>query len=256
MLKVDILNIMGPAIAFAAMMSGVARTRSARLVTFGLATAFMTLATPLVRETHLLDFLPDPIEAYFRPLPGRNGFTLFPWAGFVFAGTFVGTLLDRTRVRAEDVALHAWFAVSGIALAVASHYGWYLPSPYPHTEFWTTSPTFFFMRVGILVAAVGLMYFQQSAEPLTAIGRARPMQRFGRSSLFVYWIHVEMVYGTLTVTLQHRLSILDAIGAFALFSLLMFGLVVVKDWLKERWKRRQGPAAERDLTAAAWQQSA
>jgi hypothetical protein len=239
MLKVDILNIMGPAIAFAAMMAGATKERRARLVIFGAAAACMTLATPLVYGTSLLGFLPDPVEAYFRLLPGHHAFTLFPWAGFVFAGGFLGTLLDRPRGRSEDVTLHGWLAAGGVAFAVASYYAWYLPSPYARTEFWSTSPAFFFLRAGILVSAVGLMYFQQSAAPLTALGRARPMQRFGRSSLFVYWIHVEIVYGVASAPLHQRLSIPQALAAFALFSLLMFGLVVVKDWLKARWKRGQ-----------------
>jgi uncharacterized membrane protein len=51
------------------------------------------MLTPIVRSTPLLNWLPDPIEWYFRPYPGRTNFTLFPWAGFVFAGAAVGASL-------------------------------------------------------------------------------------------------------------------------------------------------------------------
>ena len=86
-LKVDILNVMGPAIALAAIAGSRARTKAGRSCLFiGIATAISLLA-PIVRATGLLDWLPDPIEWYFRPTPGgRSNFTLFPWAGFVFAG--------------------------------------------------------------------------------------------------------------------------------------------------------------------------
>jgi len=239
LLKVDILNIMGPAIAFAAIMCGAARERGSRLVTFGLAAALTTLATPPLRASGVLAWLPDPIEGYLRPAGAYHDFTLFPWAGFVFAGAFVGTLLDRPRSRVEDLAFHGWLAGAGLALAVASYCAWYLPSIYAHTDFWTTSPTFFFMRTGILVAAVGLMYFQQSAVPISALGRARPMQRFGRSSLLVYWVHVEIAYGVVTKHLYHHLSLERSISGFVALSLLMFAMVVVKDSIKERWKNRR-----------------
>lgn len=243
MLKVDILNIMGPAIVVAALLWGLVPDRRSRLVVFAVATAVMTLATPPVRETRWLSFLPDPIEAYIRPVPGRNNFTLFPWAGFLFAGSFVGMLLVRARSRAEDFVFHGWLGLAGLACAFGSYYAWYLPSPYAHSEFWTTSPSFFFMRVGILVTVVGVIFFQQAAEPLTALGRARPMQRFGRSSLFVYWIHVEMVYGALSASLQHNLSIRDTVVAFGVFSLMIYALVVLKDRFKGWWRQRKAPLA-------------
>ena len=41
--------------------------------------------------------LPDPVEWYFRPWPGRTTFTLFPWAGFVLAGAATGLIVDRAR---------------------------------------------------------------------------------------------------------------------------------------------------------------
>ena len=86
LLKVDILNVMGPAIAMTAIAGGAVKTRRARAVVFAAATVAIAMLTPIVRTTPLLNWLPDPIEWYFRPFPGRTNFTLFPWAGFVFAG--------------------------------------------------------------------------------------------------------------------------------------------------------------------------
>ncbi len=239
MLKVDILNIMGLAIVAAASLAGVARRPLQRVLAFGTAAVLVTLATPIVFQTPLLAFLPDPLEAYLRPVPRFSGFMLFPWAGFVFAGALAGTLLDGRRDRRADSRLHAWLAAGGLVFAVASYYAWYLPSPYARTDFWSTSPSFFFMRTGILVAAVGLVYFQHLLPPLTALGRARPMQRFGRSSLLVYWVHVEIAYGVLTRPLYHRLPLDRSIAGFVALSLLMYLMVVVKDAIKVQRKARR-----------------
>jgi hypothetical protein len=73
---------------------------------------------------------------------------------------------------------------------------------------------------------------------------ARAVQRRGWQ-IFARAFHVEIVYGVASAPLHQWLSIQQAIAAFALFSLLMFGLVVVKDWLKALWKRggqNQAPA--------------
>jgi uncharacterized membrane protein len=244
MLKVDILNIMGPAIAATAALWGVAATRRRRLAVLAVAMLATTLGSAWIRQTPLLAWLPDPIENYVRPLPGRDWFNFFPWAAFVFAGGVVGVLLDRRRNAGEDRAFHARLAAAGLAIAAGAYAASYLPSPIAGTQFWTTSPAFFFLRAGILVAAVGVVFFPQSWPPLTAVGRSRPMQRFGRSSLFVYWIHVEMVYGALTAPLHRQLSLREAVLAFALFSLLMYGLVEAKDRVKAAWQaRRAGGAA-------------
>ena len=43
------------------------------------------MSTPLVREAGILAGLPDAIESYIRPLPGRTNFALFPWSAFLLA---------------------------------------------------------------------------------------------------------------------------------------------------------------------------
>ena len=62
LLKLDILNIMGPSVAAAAALWGAARTLRARLFAFLLGTVVIAFATHLIRAAPL-DALPDPIEA-------------------------------------------------------------------------------------------------------------------------------------------------------------------------------------------------
>ena len=71
-LKVDILNVMGIAMMAAAVLWGWAMGRATRIALFAIATAAIAMSTPLVREAAWLSMLPDPIEAYIRPLPGRT----------------------------------------------------------------------------------------------------------------------------------------------------------------------------------------
>lgn len=222
MLKVDILNVMGPAMVAAAWLWRLAGTRTARVWAYAIACAACTFVTPLLRDAVWLDPIPDPLEWYIRPVPGRSTFTLFPWAGFLMAGALAGELLDAARTRAQERWLHAALALAAV-IGIAGGYGAsFLPSIYSNAQFWTSSPTFFFIRLGIVMAAI-------PAAWLLALSWG-PLVTMGRSSLFVYWIHVEMAYGGVAIGLKRRLPLEWSLVGAAALCVLLYGLV--------RWKNR------------------
>ena len=59
--------------------------------------------------------------------------------------------------------------------------------------------------------------------------RWSPLQTLGRSSLFVYWIHVELVYGLISLPLHHAFSLPGAWLALAAFSALMVACAAAKE---------------------------
>jgi uncharacterized membrane protein len=246
-LKVDILNIMGPSIVAAAALWQWARAYRRRLLILGGAALAVSLVTPLVRSTPLIDPLPPVLQWYVRPTPGWNNFTFFPWSGFVFAGALVGVIVDRMRGPAAERALHAWMAPGGLVFAAACYAGSYLPSIYAESRFWTSSPMFFLLRVGIVTSTLSSAYFWERRPRLLGgrSKRASPMVLFGNASLFVYWVHVELVYGVFSEPFHRRLPFPTAVLALVAFSLFMFGLAVLKNAAVARWKRWRaaGPAA-------------
>jgi uncharacterized membrane protein len=232
LLKVDILNVMGVTMLVAAglwALGGRALGRAALLVGAAAAAAMLT---PLIRTTPLLDWRPDPIEWYLRPVPGRTTFPMFPWAGFLRAGAAVGLWLDTAKTPRDERRLNLAFAALGLALAAVGYAASFLPPIYAETNFWTSSPTFFFLRLGILVAALPVAY----AWNTVARGWS-PVQEMGIASLFVYWIHVEMVYGIPSVAIHRRLTFEQALLAMAAFSLFLYGLVKLKDRVVGRGRR-------------------
>jgi uncharacterized membrane protein len=246
MFKVDILNIMGPSIVAAAGLWQMTRDYRRRLLALGGAALAISLVTPLIRTTTLLDPLPPFVQWYLRPTPGRNNFTLFPWAGFVFAGAFVGVVLERSRGHHAERVLHAWMAPAAIVFAVACFAGSWLPSIYADSHFWTSSPMFFLLRVGVVTATLSAVYFWEQRPRLLGARWpwGSPMALFGRASLFVYWIHVELVYGVFSAPFHEKLPFPRAVAAFVAFSVFMFALAVLKNALVDRWKRWR--AAEAD----------
>jgi uncharacterized membrane protein len=225
LLKVDILNVMGIAMLAGALLWGIGGTRWRRAQLFTAAAVATAMLTPLVRATPLLAPLPDPIEAYLRPTPGLTAFTLFPWAGFLLAGGAIGCWLDALRTGRDERGAMMTLAVLGPALAVGGYAASFLPAMYEQTSFWTSSPTFFFLRLGVLISAIPLAYLWNLWKGPS------PLREFGLSSLFVYWIHVEMVYGVVSAGLHRQLTFEGAVAAFAAFSAFLFALVKLKNHL-------------------------
>jgi hypothetical protein len=215
---------MGVSMLAAAIALASAATLKARTWLFTGLTVLIAMLTPIIRESSLLGALPDALEAYFRPLAGLTTFTLFPWAGFLTAGCIVGAWLDDPI--AADGRLNLRIAAVGGTIALGGYLSSFLPPLFPHASFWTSSPTFFFLRLGILVVSV------PTAFALTRVWRGQWLEEFGKASLFVYWVHVELVYGLLSAPIHRRLPFGLALAAFGIFAVAMFRLVRLKDSIK------------------------
>ena len=68
--------------------------------------------------------------------------------------------------------------------------------------------------------------------------RGEPLTRFGRSSLFVYWIHVELVYGYATKPLQGQLPLWGTAIGFGICAVVMYGAIEARDRLVAAWRVR------------------
>jgi uncharacterized membrane protein len=228
--RVDILNVMGPAMAGAGLLWLVGRRTSVQIAALAGAAAAIAMVTPVVRAAPAVDQLPPWIQWYLRPAGEHTTFTLLPWSGFVFAGGAAGTIMagwNRSLRRPAIVGL------SGLVLIALGFYTATLPSIYAASSFWTSSPTWFAVRVGVVMLFVSLLAGVE-ATPLSALPPFTILERLGRASLFVYWIHVELVYGYASWLWRRRLPVWATVGAFAVFSCLMYAVVVARDRYRER----------------------
>ena len=201
-----------------------------------------------------------------RPFGEFTIFTLFPWAGFVFAGGAVGALIGAARAPRAERRLHAMLGLVGGALVLLGFYTAGRPSIYAVSSFWTSSPTWFAIRLGILMIALTVIYACEAAiaalkrraapgllGPPTRAERegGDPLARMGRNSLFIYWIHVELVYGYASWLWRHRLPLWGTAIAFGLFCILMYRAIGWRDVLVGKWRNRsRGPSHARQPATA------
>jgi uncharacterized membrane protein len=258
LLKVDILNVMGPAIACAGAVWGSAGTRIGKAIGLSAAAVIVSLATPLLRGSSALVALPDPLEWYFQPPKGRGTFTLLPWSAFVFAGAVLGTAIDGAsagaiRLWRRDFS-HAMFqaavAAAGASLLAAGVWAARQPMAFEGAYFWTTSPTYVAVRVGLMLVMVAVAWLWTS-RPWRAPGRPSPLETFGAGSLFVYWVHVELVYGFASRVFRRQLTLEQGVAAWLGMAAAMYALLLGWNRLAPTRLRIRHLAA-RSLKSITW----
>ena len=241
LLRVDILNTIGLSMMLMGGMCWmVLRVKSGRwaLAMSATGTALaISLLTPLLWTVWRPDWLPWPIESYINGVHNLGSpqawlFPIFPWSGFAFAGLATGFLLLSDWARERQVATFVTAGICGLGLIYLAR--WFDARPgqwYPVYDFWHTSPNFFLIRVGLLLGILTGTY----AWCRWGAGQwgFSPLIQLGQTSLLVYWVHIEFVYGRFSILPKRGNSIAMASVGLLMIFLAMLALSV----LRTRWKR-------------------
>jgi uncharacterized membrane protein len=237
--KVDILNLMGVTMLAAAVIWGWSANRTIRIAMFAAATGLIAMLTPPVRDSVIVAALPDGIEAYIRPVSGRTAFAVFPWAAYLLGGTIAGELIHASRSEAQERRLQWGLLSAGVAGGVLAYALSFMPPIYANANFWTSSPTFTFIRLGLNTALLPVgwwidrfhAFVRSRVTGFAPDVPGRVITTLGRSSLFVYWIHVEMAYGSLALPLRRALPLELSLFGTVLLCALLYAIVRWKDRL-------------------------
>jgi uncharacterized membrane protein len=249
--KVDILNSMGLAIALLAPLAMFSTHDRMRLgFVTGLAIA---CAAPVISSLNL-GWVHPFIRAYFVPDP--NFFSFFPWAAFVAFGVSAGSVI---RVAREDnmMKVMQWASLFGIALIVGARYFANLPySLYPNSDFWLNSPALILIKLGVMYLLLAFAFIWTRYVNPTGWSFIR---QIGTTSLVVYWVHTEIVYGRWLWFWKENLtagpSLVIAVAVILAMVLLSVAWTGYKgrrslpDWARNRWEQwraEPAPAAAGD----------
>jgi len=258
--RVDILNTIGASMLLMGVMCwvvsliqrhrggavGMTGSSSSRLPMIAaalLAGTAISLLAPMLWTRWQPRFLPWELETYINGVhnlgqPQAGLFPLFPWAGFAFAGLAFGFVLMSNVAQKLGWRLFAIGGLAGIVFYYVAKFcdarPWQI---YPVFDFWHTSPEFFLMRVGFLLLLVSAAYVwcrwgfgQKGFSPLIQLGN---------TSLLVYWVHIELVYGKFSILPHRSQSVAGASGGLLTIFLMMLALSLART----AWKRRTIAAA-------------
>lgn len=240
--KVDILNCMAMGLAVASLMAVFTTLERVRLCAIlGLAIA---TAAPLVTQLSRAG-APALLKNYLAP--SYDYFSFFPWAAFLMFGVSAGSVL-RVTLKEDLQKVMQWSAMFGFGLLLAGQYFSNLPySLYAKSEFWLDSPWLILMKLGIILLILPFAYVWTSARPASQWSW---VQQLGTTSLIVYWVHIELVYGRWLGFWKENLTVAQATPIAVAVILLMIGLSLAstrwRNWARDwGWMRVPGSVPER-----------
>jgi uncharacterized membrane protein len=257
LLRVDILNTIGVSMM---LMGGVCwivlslstgpRSRFALGTTSMGVALTISLVTPLLWTRWRPQWLAWPIESYIDGVhnlgePQSWLFPIFPWTGFAFAGLALGFLLLSDWARKLEARAFLFAGAGGIGLIYLTRWldarSW---QPVGTYDFWRTSPNFFLMRVGMLLAILSTTYLWCRWGP--GQWGFSPLIQLGQTSLLVYWVHLDFVYGRLSILPKRAVDVRTASFGVVTIFFAMLLLSVVRTTLKkaqvENTRLLQSPA--------------
>jgi uncharacterized membrane protein len=154
--------------------------------------AGIVFTTPVVWDYDFAKIFPLPLASYFNAQHG-SPFPLFPWSAFVFCGVVASQFFLSARKNGYEKSVIQKIFWAGATIVVLGILSDYLPfSIYRTYDFWHTSPSFFMIRLGIVMIALTAMYYYEKRIS----SRSLVMQTIGQESLFVYTVHIVLVYGS------------------------------------------------------------
>jgi uncharacterized membrane protein len=208
--------------------------------------SLIALLTPPLYTSWRPIWMPWPLESYIDGCHNLGSpqpwiFPLFPWAAFAFTGLAAGFILFSEKGRARSAQALALFAVTGALAMVASqqfdHSSIHLYATY---DYWHTSPNFFMLRVGLLLV-ISFFSYGWCRWGLATRGFS-PLIQLGQTSLLVYWVHIEFVYGRFSLLPKRAEAIPTATRGFIEITLFMLILSLIRtriDWNKIDWENRK-----------------
>jgi hypothetical protein len=261
LLKVDVLNILGVSIILMAlfwrlanmgdpklstsrgsvasqMAKSVGRQRSRAIGLSLLIAAVIAIATPPLWTTHRPAFLPWMLESYINGVHNFGSptpwiFSIFPWCAFAFVGLAFGSFLFSDFAQRKEVsALGMVGAIGALASALSLWWDYSSVKFYASYDYWHSSPNFFLMRCGILLLLTMAIFAWCRWSWVTE--SFSPLIQFGKTSLLVYWVHIEFVYGRLSILPKFRSTIpLATVGMVVIFA-AMLGISIWRTRAKKR----------------------
>jgi peptidoglycan/LPS O-acetylase OafA/YrhL len=219
-LRVDILNCMGFSIAALSIMAAFRTADRARLcAALGLGIAF---AAPVVSQVNWSS-VPWMLRAYI--IPDHRFFGIFPWGAYLAFGMSAGSALRL--IPAERLArAMQWTALAAAgAIACCQYFAHSNYSIYAASDFWLNSPAQVLTKQGaiLIMLACAFLWTQHIAPEGWSWVR-----QFGTTSLLVYWVHIELIYGRWMWFFKENLNVLQTVVISAAVILFMLGLSVAK----------------------------
>ncbi len=233
LLKVDVLNCMGFCMAIYSVLAVfTTRERIRYAAILGIAVA---AAAPLISQMDW-SHVPWMVRAYL--VPDYRFFGFFPWGAYLAFGICAGSVIRSVPAESTERMMQ-WAALLGGLLILGCRY--FADGPfqiYAKADYWLNHPAQILSKVGVtlLILPVAFLWTRWGVRE----GAWSLLRQFGTTSLLVYWVHIELVYGRWFFFLKERLNVPQTLLAAVIVILLMLGLSLIRT----NWERIKGALGE------------
>jgi uncharacterized membrane protein len=150
------------------------------------------IVTPYVWQYDFMKIFPSEIATLFNKKYGSL-FPLFPWLSYVFLGCFMSNLLlQKIRSGNEGDILKKFSIIGSIIIFIGAIVEILSIPTTEYYDFWYTSPNIFMIRFGAVFIFIYLLWLLERKYNY----KMKIFGVFGRESLFVYVVHLLVVYGS------------------------------------------------------------
>jgi len=227
LLRADILNCMAVAIAVTSIVALAPREkRPGAAIVLGAAIAAIAPVISVIDWSWAPQFLREYI------VPAHGHFAIFPEAAYVPFGVVAAIAIRRSGEQQFEAM--KWIGLAGLLLLYAGEFFSNQPySLYAKSDFWVNSPGLIVIRTGIMALVIAFSFLWTRFGVLVEFVR-----QMGTTSLLIYWVHVELVYGAWLPWLKHHLTGAEAALATLAVAVAMYVLSVVKTRAAQRIRNK------------------
>lgn len=237
--QADVLQCIAVSLLFMQVLLLVLRNERRLYLTLIAVTAGVVFLTPVVWGIDFWPILPAPLAGYINGMHFKSfpGFPLFPWSAFLFAGAIVGYFYQESRTSSEQESAMMkrllWWSPALILASFVIH-----PVAaviYPTYDYWRFSPSFYLLRLGIVITLCVGMFFYEKGR---GVSPRSPVTLIGRESLIVYAAHLLLIYGDFgTFNFSKRVNHTFGYGEAVITTVLLMGMMYALALFWNRIKR-------------------
>ena len=249
--QADVLQCIAASLMFMQILLLLLKSERRLYLALGGMTIAIVFATPVVWGIDFWPLLPRFLAGYTNGIHFQNfpGFPIFPWSAFLFAGAIFGHYYLRARDSAPGAAplqneanmMSRSLRRAGAIIVLSFIIAPVAASLYPTYDYWKFSPSFFMLRLGLVILLCVAMFFYEKRK---GVSPASVVTLVGRESLIVYATHLLLIYGdfgpfNFAKRVNHSFGYGEAIITTLALYALMYALAIFWSRTKKgapRWK--------------------
>jgi len=232
-INMDVLQLIAVSLLFLQILFLIIKNNKIYFYIVGVVGVTTILLTPYIWQINFNDFLPIELASSFNNKTGSL-FPIFPWLSYVFFGAMVMQLImekGEEKTIKKMLFLGLIIILTGLVPQLMN-----LKST-PYYDFWQTSPNIFLIKFGIVLVFLSIFYFMDKYKNY----EMKYFGVFGKESLFIYVVHLLLIYGHNFYTLQtnfgRKLNWLELFIAYFIMIIFLRYLGIYWGVIKDKFRR-------------------